>query len=171
MTDFKALQTTQKGDIGERIVLGLLNCWGFRVYHPGEGSHPIDFLAIDRAGKLTAVDVKTYPRLHSRDQTGIDLADYQSYTRLSKTLQAPVKLFFVDEVEGIVYGQRLDELSHYRTERNGKVYFPLSQMVVAKTLTDAEVLELTTLSNVNYSNYNTMPRYFTNSTGTGEGVP
>ncbi|MEL7246919.1 MAG: hypothetical protein AAFO03_00820 [Bacteroidota bacterium] len=163
MKNFKQLKTTRKGEYGEEIVQELLIGWGFTIYPAPEEAHPVDFLTW-KEGELTAIDVKTYPRYFSSESTGIDRADYRTYKNLSTAYRLPVKLFFVDQFEGAVYGHRLSYLEPFKQHRDGKVCFPLSAMQYVRPLTDEEVNRLTELSSVNYSQYEQMPRYFTNDT-------
>lgn len=159
MNNFTQLRTTKKGDFGEDIVRELLIKWGFTIYPAPDESHPVDFL-VWKDGEFTAIDVKTYPRLFSKDCTGIDKADFVMYQRITTAHKMPVKLFFVDQFERKVYGHRLDYLARFKKQSGTKVLFPLSAMIEAKTLTDEEVSRLTELSSINYSQYEHLPRYF-----------
>jgi len=162
MTAFAQLRTTRKGAIGERIVKRYLTRKGWQVYTPDDGPHLVDFLAMRPNGKTIAVDVKTYPRQYVRNYTGIDKADYLKYITYAK--ENPVKLFFVDEVERMIYGADISDLEDVATESKGKVYFPLEAMTSVQTLSPTEVQQIRRVSSVDYSLYDRVPRWFVTST-------
>lgn len=159
MTNFAQLASTRKGNIGEEIVRDMLTGWGYTVYSPPAGrTHPIDFIAA-KPDELTAIDVKTYPRLFLKPYTGIDAADWHTYINLP-TQGAPVRLFWVDEFERMVYGQRIERLAKVVTFTKDKALFPLSAMTAVRSLTDAECNALMDAGRVDYSQYNGTTRYF-----------
>lgn len=159
MKDFNELSTTKKGDIGEAIVQAQLIQWNYTLYQAPKSAHPVDCIAW-KNGTFTAVEVKTYPRLFSRPVTGIDEADYKSYQAIEQRYCMPVKLFFVDEAEAAIYGATVRNLSRAVKCKKGKAYFPLSCMKFVRRLSANELESIYKFSNVDYSKYITLPKYF-----------
>lgn len=101
----------RKGTIGEEICRRYLEKWGWVVYKAiTEGPHAFDMLAIKDKHQVVAVEVKTKARLNKWPATGVDQKDFELYWRLSTQHNMPFWLFFVDEYEGLIYGNSLSEL-------------------------------------------------------------
>lgn len=135
---FRDLQTTNKGDFGENLVLDWFEGKNIVPYGPiNQESHPIDFIFYSKEkNEFFLADVKTKPkRIYYPDQ-GIDLKDYEKYKELSKKHNMPVVLFFVDETTGTCYGGKLDILEKHfgdypiidDAKREKVIYFPVSKM-------------------------------------------
>jgi hypothetical protein len=135
---FTDLKTTQKGRIGERIVRGLLDRWGWRYKEAPNRSHLIDFVAVTARGEHLGVEVKTYPRRAFKKDTGIDAADFEKYSNMGMD----AILIFVDQFEGCIYGQRLSNIKDHAFREGWKVYFPLERMQPIRRLSASELKQL-----------------------------
>lgn len=129
MQTFHKLKTTKKGAIGERIIEQFLQKWRWRYKAAPKQSHLVDFRAVTDKGEAVAVEVKTYPRRATRNDTGIDAADHKKYM----AMECRVLLLFVDQFEQMIYGQWLDQL-HVTAQDGNKVYFHLSYMKLVRAL-------------------------------------
>ncbi len=137
-TRFKKLRTTKKGRIGELIVKKLFDKWGWQYREAPNRAHGIDFRVITHKGKKIGVDAKTYPRRACCHDTGIDYADFLKYRRFN----GDVLLIFIDQFEGMIYGQYLEKMLQKRLRIKNKVYFRLSDMTVVRPLTEKEQKQL-----------------------------
>ncbi|TXF90452.1 hypothetical protein FUA23_06595 [Neolewinella aurantiaca] len=139
--EFADLATTKQGAAGEAIALQYFAGRGWIAYPVGvEGPHPVDFIVYNPAsGKLIAVEVKTYPRLFSSEETGIDLADYKFYIDFEKQNGIEVWLLFVDVFEERMYGAFISYLRPGARSANGKKYFRLGRFKKLPRLTPAEL--------------------------------
>ena len=155
---FEELATTRKGDIGERIVKSYLTKREMTIYSTDSGPHPIDFVAIDQAGKLFFVEVKTYPRRAKKSDTGIDLADWYKYAEIERI--GVVWLFFIDEFEGCCYVCSLSDLKRNNTTQGEKIYFDLSLFKVLFWLDRGDLNEIRKASKVNMEQYKGTKRHF-----------
>ncbi len=133
---FSNLATTRKGTAGERFVADYLRGRGAIPYVPDlDGPHPFDFIVMHPDSKEPfIVEVKTYPRLFSRPETGIDLADFHGYPVTAQRLGWPIYLLFVDVFERAVYGAYIHTLKPTATG-HGKAYFSLNQFKLCTRLT------------------------------------
>jgi hypothetical protein len=161
MNDFKQLSTTKKGSVGEKIIRQDFHRAGRAVYIPVDGvGHLIDFFSWNERFGLQAVEVKTKPRRYCADDTGIDRRDWERYEDLAATM--PVKLFFVDEVEELIYWQEIQCLRHSKRLEGEMVLFPLEAMKVYRSLTGKEVQAIKRHSSIDYELYRNTERYFRN---------
>jgi hypothetical protein len=138
---FKDLATTKQGTAGEAIAMQYFVSRGYIPYPVGiDGPHPVDFIVYNPAsGKFIAVEVKTYPRLFSSEETGIDSADYKAYIELERKNKLEVWLLFVDVFEGGIYGAYLSHLRPGARLAKGKTYFPLARFLRLHGLNPAEM--------------------------------
>lgn len=67
-------------------------------------------LAIQNKERAVAIDVKAKARLNFWRATGINQCHFEVYQAFSERHSMPFWLFFVDEFEKKIYGNRLDEL-------------------------------------------------------------
>lgn len=139
--EFADLATTKQGAAGEAIALNYFARRGYIPYPVGvDGPHPVDFMLYNpETGKLIAVEVKTYPRLFSSEETGIDLADYKFYIDFEKKTGVKVWLLFVDVFEQCMYGAFISYLRPGARSAHGKKYFPLARFKALPRLTPAEL--------------------------------
>jgi hypothetical protein len=135
---FSELPTTKKGDIGEAIIKRILSGWNWQYKPAPPCAHVIDFEAVTDKGEALAVEVKTYPRRAYTNDTGIDAADFETYTGLD----TDVLLIFVDQFERCIYGERLSRLSAFAQYDGAKVYFPLHLFRVVRKLKPSELKQL-----------------------------
>lgn len=162
--DWHSKTTVKKGDLGEFLVDKFLMSKGMIPYHPNINiAHPFDRLVASKNKKIICiVDIKTKARRNYYPDTGIDKKHYDEYTFLMKKYNIPVFLFFVDEMEGCIYGNYLHILSQptdikyknkllkYPLEQNGIIYFPLCLMRNIAKLDENEIQKLRQLSTRNY---------------------
>lgn len=130
---FRSLRTTKLGTAGEKFIERHLRAKGLKVYKPGRGKHPIDFVVIDKESRVWLIDVKTYPRRWAYNDTGVDTKDWRKYCNLADANANRVLIYFVDLTEESVYRFHLnDELKAKAYEHVGKTYFPLAdrEMVI-----------------------------------------
>lgn len=75
-----------------------------------DGAHAFDMLAIQNKERAVAIDVKAKARLNNWRATGINQRHFETYQAFSIRHSMPFWLFFVDECERKIYGNRLDEI-------------------------------------------------------------
>lgn len=160
---FQDKATTKAGNLGERIAKRVFAARGYIVYRYDElaGSHPIDFVAIQRNRlAMLLCDVKTKPKRVKYPDTGIDFDEWEKYRQLGRYYNLRVFLVFVDWENAKVYGQFLDVLEQRRqvpgvwfwypfTQNNGREeirYFPLCAMTEISDITEQEAEELRQLT-------------------------
>lgn len=162
---FNDLDTTKKGDIGEEIILGLLQEGGWTPYKVAcDCPHPFDYFSFNSSQNRTVFfEVKTYPRRASYNDTGIDLPDYHKYLSFSDLDCYEFILFFVDEFEQCIYCQNIRKLSPHGVirEDHGKVYFPLAMLKKCRNLYSDELQRLREISKVDQVKYASTKRHFT----------
>ncbi len=160
-------QTVKKGNFGEIIVEEHLKNKGLIPYRPSyNGAHPFDFMCASLDKKnMVIVDAKAKPRMNKRMMgeywTGIDKRHYDEYYFLQAKYNVPVHLYFVDELEGRVYGNSLSELELSSMIKNYKVktiLFKMSDMIHVAYLTVHQINELKKLSTRNYKYPEPTPR-------------
>lgn len=131
---FRSLRTTKLGTAGEKFIEQHLKAKGLIVYKPPtHGSHPIDFLVIDKNDNIWSVDVKTYPRRTHYQDTGVDTRDWKKYCSMAEKTNGRVLIYFVDLLEESVYRYRItSELKAKAYVHGNKTYFPLAnrEMVI-----------------------------------------
>jgi len=137
MKDWHSNKEVEKGDIGEEIIIKYLEKKGYIVYKPiTDGPHRFDNMVYKETQKSRIVEVKTYARRNIYPDTGIDLPHYHVYKKYSEDIY----IFFVDELEGSVYGNKLSILETPTIINNkkyplkiitafgDKIFFPLCLM-------------------------------------------
>ena len=131
---FQNLTTTQLGEAAEKMLINeFILGKGFQPFIPSfNGSHYIDCAAMSSTGVTFYMDCKAKSRRMYYADTGIDLADYNHYMEMN----APTYILFADLVQGTVYGGWLQKFST-KIEKN-IIYFPLSEMIPYRNLTDIE---------------------------------
>lgn len=154
---------TQKGAVGERIVVRHLEARGLNVYQPiTDGAHLFDFLCANKkAQRLVAAEVKTKPRRQFYPDTGINVSHCKGYMAVQARYGIEVFIYFVDEIERRIYGNKLTGLlAPKQIEHNGKtlsyplqqgevVYFPLCSMIDVASLDEDEQRAISELSTRN----------------------
>lgn len=160
------LREVKKGDYGELLVKSLLERDGYILYRPvTDGAHGFDSYAYKNGRIEFAVEVKTKPKCKKYPETGFEERHYQRYMRLSKENNIPVKVFFVDEDLGEIYGNFLHELDKPYVDptqskpypkvvgHTGGVkltrYFPMKHMITFKKLSQTEIATLKALNGGN----------------------
>lgn len=163
-TDFQALITTRKGNVGERIAQRLLRRRGWYVYAPAkEEPYPVDIIAYKPGEAIQAIDAKAYPRRARHNDTGIDEKDYRTYQAFTGATGAEVTLMFIDQVEKCVYGARLSSLLPYAKAEGTKVYFPLPCFKVLHWLQPGELAALNQAGPVDTTMYQGTHLYFSDA--------
>lgn len=141
----------KKGTIGENIIRKYLEKNGYKVYQPKtKGAHYFDMLATKNKQEVIALDVKTKARLNNYRATGIDAKHYKDYTRLINTTQLPFYIYFVDEMEGKVYKQLLNNLPEPFKLNKYIVCWFLKDLIYLFDLTENEKNELKKYNSRNY---------------------
>ena len=120
---FKERTETKKGTVGEELIQNWLEKHGLVLYEPvGEKAHLIDFFAVDKnTCKTYIVEVKTKAKRLKYDDTGINQRNFLEYIKLSKEHNMRILLIFVDEENGLIYGNFLDQLEQ-PIKYNNKMY-------------------------------------------------
>lgn len=158
-TNWEDRKTVKKGNIGEEITRQYLESKGYIIYKPlTEGAHSFDNLAIKGKTNIFIVEVKTKPRRKYYNDTGIDIRHYKTYREVSKKHNLKVFIFFIDEIQGLVYGNDLnnlikpvDDKKKYPLVDKGIVYFHLSNMIEIAKLTQEQVEDIKAYSTSNYT--------------------
>lgn len=163
-SEFEQLTTTQKGNVGERIIQDFLEQKDFVCYRPiTEKGHPFDFLAIKDKTLAIAAEVKTKALMSKMPATGFDEKHFKYYMEFAIKHQILIFIFFVDESLKQIYGNWLHELEKPCTVgdkqypfvmkcKNGKTIrlYPYSKMKIIANLNDETVEQLKQLSTRNY---------------------
>lgn len=130
------LKTVKKGNLGEKIIKKYLERKGCIVYKPiTDKPHYFDYLATKDNKKLYIVEVKTKPRRKYYEDTGINIEHYDIYKNVAKKYNLKLFIFFVDEIEGAIYGNELNALckevedKRYPMKQKGIIYFHLDNMI------------------------------------------
>lgn len=167
-------QEVKLGNLGELLYDEHLRREGnVVVYKPTGGPHPFDRLCATTDKSTVFVgEVKTKPARRLFPDTGLNLSQYEDYTRVRDRHNLRVFLAFVDHDRQQIYGNWLDELEKTRIVRhewiddrgrkwsknrryplrqpNSKgvmeIYFPLEAMDDISDLTDEAVARLASLS-------------------------
>tara|TARA_R100001440_G_scaffold28344_1_gene45960 strand:- start:198 stop:665 length:468 start_codon:yes stop_codon:yes gene_type:complete len=141
----------KKGEIGEIIVRKYLENKGYIVYQPKtKGAHYFDMLCTLNKNEVIALDVKTKARLNYYEATGIELRHYEDYKRLINTIEIPFYLYFVDEMEGKVYRQLLNDLPSPWHLNKTIVCWDLKDLNYLFSLNEKEKKELQKLNTRSY---------------------
>jgi hypothetical protein len=160
---FQLKTTTQKGNIGEKLVDEMLREKGFCIYKPEElGPHAFDRLAIKNKEILLIAEVKSKARRKYYPDTGIDFRHYQDYLKIMEKHNLEVILFFVDEENQEIYGGKLSHLHKIRSfnvggrevtypkietrSKNKIIYFHIDVMTKYKQLSEDDASQLKALT-------------------------
>lgn len=171
----------KKGDIGEAIVRGLLEKYGWIVLKPvTNAAHYFDMLSIKPKSeefKAFIVEVKTKAKRNLRNDTGIDVKHYESYQKVAREMNISLFLCFVDEMLCKVYGASLDKLSKQYVDKGGYIYplieenkfgkiiyFSLDVMQDIYDLSNVEVESIKNFNRRNYDYKDTAPTAIGNGT-------
>jgi Holliday junction resolvase-like predicted endonuclease len=154
----------KKGNIGEDIVLELLEKRGYIVYSPKtDGSHKIDYFAHNGSSKnVICCEVKTKRRMARYDQTGFNVSAYEHYNEMLIKHNIRTFVFFVDDFEGCIYGNWLDELGDGNIKGSGRdrvIVFNLSNMKMICELNEDVVNQISKFTTEKYDYKNTK-KYF-----------
>ena len=155
-------EQVKKGNIGEDAVERFLEEEGFVIYKPvTDVAHPFDRLCVKDKNTVFIAEIKTKPKRTYYPDTGFDYRHYEDYQRMQEK-GLNVYIFFVDESQGIVYGNPLNKISENCTvEHNGKmleypkreggiIYFPVQNMEFFNYLEENEVNSIKELYTGNY---------------------
>ena len=152
----------KKGNLGEKIVDEYFEGRGYIIYKPvTNAAHLIDRLYVKDKKKLIFADTKTKAKRNKYPDTGFDYQHYKDYQML-QDMGLEVWIFFVDEVEAIVYGNTLEKLSEPQiVHHEGKtikyplrwgeiIYFYRKNMIDISLLSVEEVSEIKSYNTRNY---------------------
>lgn len=111
--------TTKKGSIGERILERIIRVFfpGANIYFPCKenGAHQCDAIVIARKSlRIVLVDAKAKPAMSFYPESGIDESHYKLYMDIGRRHRALVFLCFIDEANGMAYGNFLQILKRKR---------------------------------------------------------
>lgn len=147
-----------KGNIGENIVRLHLEQKGYIVYEPvTNAAHHFDKLISKNKKYLAIVEIKTYEKLKYKEETGINLKNYNEYLDIKNI---PVFVFFVDHITKSIYGNKLNILQQEKiinnkkfpyvmeTKTGSKQMFHLSSMKTIYNLTEEQCLILKQKTNI-----------------------
>ena len=158
----------QKGKIGEDIVRALLERKGWVVYQPEtEGAHCFDMLSIKDKKYAIAIDVKAKAPLNKWPATGINERHFQEYLHFSQKHKMPFWVIFVDEQQGLIYGNTIEELEKPRTVEgmdypilmNWQTPIRIWPLAAMKTIARLREHEMENLAQMNQRQYNYKPEY------------
>jgi len=142
----------KKGDYGELLIDEYYWNFGYMPYVPNkEGAHTIDRMYCKKkTSDVFIADIKTKPYRNVYPDTGLNTSHYNEYIRASLNLGVDVKLIFVDEKLGQIYGNSIKELiktrefgiKTYPWEHGNQTYFLVDSMIVIRDLTENEIAKL-----------------------------
>jgi len=160
ISSWNSRKSVKKGDIGESLVDAFLLAKGCIPYAPqADKAHPFDRLCATGDKKTIFIaEVKTKARRTKYPDTGIDSTAIAGYSDIQEKHRLRVFIFFVDEGEGRIYGNWLNDLrQQIQVIHNGKelsypmtsfgiVYFPMEVMRDICELKAEVITELRALS-------------------------
>lgn len=145
--NFNKLKTTRLGTIGEFYIPEFCKANSVKCYQPStDGSYPVDSIGLNNKYEPFAIEVKTKARMIYYDETGMDSNDHIIYMKMP----FPVYVLFVDSLSKSIYGQWISKLDKCKRIDGRITYYPLEVMEHYRDLSEAEVIELKSLSNSNY---------------------
>ena len=141
----------KKGNRGEDAVDKFLEEQGFVIYKPvTDAAHPFDRLCVKDKSTMFVAEIKTKPKRTYYPDTGFNLTHHKDYLRMQEK-GFNIYIFFVDEREGIIYGNPLSKISEkcivehngkmieYPKKENGIIYFPIVKMEFFNYLEESEI--------------------------------
>ena len=152
----------KKGDIGEYIIHKYIQGKGLIPFQPVfDGAHPFDMMVAkykNGENSLVMAEIKSKKRMGKKFTvggaltyvTGFNTKSLSTYLDFSKKYKIPVRIYFVDELEKIVYGESLEILIKNTMTLYDITYFRICDMKFIQQLTDEEASELTINTNSNY---------------------
>jgi hypothetical protein len=156
-------RSLKKGTYGERLLYKRLEADGFLNYTPRkEGSHFFDGIVIGKNRESFICEIKSYRTLTYYEATGVDFPQFLKYQEQSRRLGLRVKLFFIDEELGLIYGNYLDVLEQpvkeqgrqfpwtMKTLTGQKRVWPFSKMKIFYHLTEEEIKQLKAMTHRKY---------------------
>ena len=142
----------KKGEIGENIIINLLEKKGWIVYTPftkGK-AHYFDILATYKKEKAIAIDVKTKARLNKWSAQGIDLRHYNQYKKFIENHKVPFYLVFIDDKLGDVHLADIENLSNPIYPNEKIIAWRLSDMKYIMNIGKDAIKELSKYDQRNY---------------------
>lgn len=172
-SSFENLITTKKGNLGERIIIDLLEKKNWICYQAiTEKAHGFDIMASKNKSNLCIIEVKSKAKRTYYPDTGVDLRNYKKYVDVHLKYGIPFYIIFIDENMKKIYGNTIEKLSqktsvihngktlNYPLKQNGLIYFPMKNMVEICEITDECADQLKQLSsrkyNYEYNNHRTI---------------
>ncbi len=153
----------KKGDSGESIIHNYIKGKGLIPFRPVfEGAHPFDMMVAkygDGVNSLVMAEIKSKKRMGKMFLiggvrtyvSGFNTKSYNTYLEYSKKYNIPVHIYFVDELEKLVYGENLSLLRENTMELYNITYFRICDMKLIQALTEEEALELEKNTNSKYT--------------------
>jgi len=151
MKDFNI--STQKGELGEKIVMNFLEAKGWVVYFPfkKDKAHFFDMLCTFNKDKVIAIDVKTKSRLNKWNAQGINKRHHEQYLSFVKKTNINFYLIFIDDKIGDVYACDISKLTNPIFPNDKIIAWELKQMKFLFKITENQINELTKLDQRNYN--------------------
>lgn len=142
----------KKGELGEKIIINLLEKKGWIVYTPytKDKAHYFDILATYRKERAIAIDVKTKARLNNWAAQGIDVRHYKQYKKFMETHNVPFYLVFIDDKCGDVHLADLDKLSKPIYPNNKIIAWKLTDMKYIMNIGKDAIKKLSKYDQRNY---------------------
>ena len=142
----------KKGELGEKIVVQLLEKKGWIVYTPftKNKAHYFDILATLNKEKAIAIDVKTKARLNKWKAQGIDLRHYKQYMKFMENHNVPFYLVFVDDKLGDVHLADIKNLCNPIFPNKKIIAWHLSDMKYIMNIGEDKIKELSKYDQRNY---------------------
>ena len=142
-----------KGEFAEVLVARYLERKGYVVYTPQtiDKAHAFDILAMKDKLNLIIMDVKAKAHRTYYPDTGINVTSYNEYQAISRKHNIPVWIAFVDEADGKIYGNVLNDTGLLKPVKLKKqypcvegpiIYFPLANMIEVAKLSEDDTESL-----------------------------
>ena len=142
----------KKGDIGQEIVVKILESEGLTTYEPKKtsGAHWFDIIAARKKEQIFCIDVKTKARLNKWKAQGIDLKSSKEYISIIEKYNIPFWLFFVDDKNGDIHAANLKTLKNPLYPKKGIIAWSLDQMHKVNKIKKEEIKKLSSFDTRNY---------------------
>jgi len=132
----------KKSDLGENIIIKLLEVKGIKYTKYNRKYHKVDFVCCGEDGRKFFLEVKTKELTIKYHDTGFNESSFKNYIELEKKYNIPLFIVWVDYKQKLVYGNWLKKLiepfitndnmpilvKKYPRRYNGIIYFHRSQM-------------------------------------------
>lgn len=170
-SEWESRTEVKKGNVGESCVKKFLEEKGFVCYQPTtENAHAFDMLAIKNKQTAIIAEVKTKELMLKWKATGFPQRNFLEYKRFYEKYGIKIFIFFVDHVQGAIYGNWLMECLEKPFEAEGKTFpcvqetwnpptrlYHFNSMRPIAKLTETQIQELKALTQRSYAYRNDEP--------------